>query len=147
MPFNYSAKKGDFPLTQDNAGSVLLLGSLNSFFESTKLRYPKASEFRYSYEMGPNETQWVLNKLATMPDYDTIIICVSCENHVKIAEALKNKGKRLVVFSIRSPVMVEKLEGADTILLGYSSECDYTLKAMAGLLNGEYTPVGVKPYN
>ena len=140
-------KKGDFPLTQDNAGSVLLLGSLNSFFESTKLRYPKASEFRYSYEMGPNETQWVLNKLASMPDYDTIIICVSCENHVKIAEALKNKGKRLVVFSIRSPVMVEKLEGADTILLGYSSECDYTLKAMAGLLNGEYTAVGVKPYN
>ena len=43
--------------------------------------------------------------------------------------------------------MVENLEGADTILLGYSSECDYTLKAMAGLLNGEYKAVGVKPYN
>ena len=77
----------------------------------------------------------------------TLILALSYSSRWEIAEALKNKGKRLIVFSIRSPVMVENLEGADTILLGYSSECDYTLKAMAGLLNGEYKAVGVKPYN
>ena len=139
-------KKGTMPLTKENAGNVLLIGSLNSFFEAAKLRYPDASEFRVSYDLGPNETQWVTNKLSGMNYYDTIIICVSCENHAKVAEYYKNKGKRVVILSTMSPIFAEPLDWADTVLLGYSWNCSYTLKAMVGLLNGEYAPVGVKPY-
>lgn len=141
-------KQGDFPLTKDDAGKVLLLGSLNSFFTNAKLRYPEASEFRFSYDTGPNETQWVIDKLSTMArNYDTVIICVSCENHAKIAEFFKNSNQRVIIFSTMSPIIAEKLNWADTVFLGYSWRCDYSLQAMVGLLNGEYAPVGIKPYN
>ena len=141
-------KQGLMPLTAENAGRVLLMGSLNSFFQAEKLRFPQAGEFRFSYDTGPNETQWVLDNLpGTAARYDTVIICVSCDNHVKIAEYFKNQNKRVIIFSTRSPVLSEDLFWADTILLGYSWRCDDTMKAMAALLSGEYSAVGVKPYN
>ncbi|MCQ2593339.1 MAG: glycoside hydrolase family 3 protein [Treponema sp.] len=141
-------KEGELPLNKNRAGRILLMGSIDSFFQAGKARYPNASEFRFSYEPGPNETQWVKDKLATMAaGYDTIIICVSCENHAKIAEYFKNANKRVIVLSTMSPVISERLSWAETILLGYSWRCDFSLKAMLGLLNGEYEVVGVKPYN
>lgn len=141
-------KQGQLPITQENSGRVLLLGSLNSFFTAAKLRFPQASEFRFSYETGPNETQWVLDNLPkTASNYDTVIICVSSENHAKIANYFKNSKQRVIILSTMSPIIAESLTWADTILLGYSWRCDYSLRAMIALLAGEYTPVGVKPYN
>ena len=81
---------------------VLIASQYLSFINEGKKTFSSVTGHHFNYRMGPNETQWVLNKLATMPDYDTIIICVSCENHVKIAEALKNKGKNRY-FVLTSP--------------------------------------------
>ncbi len=141
-------KQGLMPLTAENAGRVLLLGSLNSFFKEGKKRYPNSGEFRFTYETGPNETQWVLDNLpASAGGYDTVIICVSSENHVKIANYFKNSKKRVVILNTMSPVLCEGLDWADTILLGYSWRCDYSMQAMLAALNGEYVPTGIKPYN
>ncbi len=141
-------KKGTLPLTAANAGRVLLMGSLTSFFKAGKQRYPDAGEFHYSYDTGPNETQWVLDNLPSVaPSYDTIIICVSSDNHVKIAEYFKGMNKRVIILCNMTPTLTEKLQWADTILLGYSWRCDYSLKAMLGAVNGEFTPAGIKPYN
>ena len=74
-------------------------------------------------------------------------MCVSCENHAKIAQYFKDKNKKVIVFSTMSPVITDSLSWADTILLGYSWRCDDTLKAMVAVLNGEYEPTGVRPYN
>ena len=141
-------KQGSLPLTKDNAGRVLLLGSLTSFFKAGKQRYPDSGEFHYTYETGPNETQWVLDNLPSVaPGYDTVIICVSNENHVKIAEYFKGSGKKVVILCNMTPTLTEKLQWADSILLGYSWRCDYSLKAMLGAVNGEFVPQGTKPYN
>ena len=141
-------KQGSLPLTADKAGRVLLMGSLTSFFKAGKQRYPEAGEFHYTYETGPNETQWVLDNLPGVAGgYDTVIICVSSENHVKIAEYFKGSGKKVVVLCNMTPTLTEKLQWADSILLGYSWRCDYSLKAMLGAVNGEFTPAGTKPYN
>ena len=141
-------KKNLYPVTAQNSGKVLLMGSLSSFFEAAKQRYPNSGEFRFSYEPGPNETQWVLDKLPSMAgSYDTVVICVSCENHAKIAQYFKDKNKKVIIFSTMSPVITDSLAWADTILLGYSWRCDDTLKAMVAVLNGEYEPTGVRPYN
>ena len=141
-------KKGSLPLTADKAGRVLLMGSLNSFFKAGKQRWPDAGEFHYTYETGPNETQWVLDNLPSVaPGYDTVIICVSSENHVKIAEYFKGSGKKVVILCNMTPTLTEKLQWADSILLGYSWRCDYSLKAMLGAVNGEFVPTGTKPYN
>lgn len=140
-------KQGKLPLKKEEAGRVLLMGSLNSFFETGKAHYPTAGEFRFTYDTGPNETQWVLDNISGIAGgYDTIIICVSSENHVKIAEYFKNKNKRVIILSTMSPVLVEKLNWADTILLGYSWRCDYSLQAMVSALAGDFVPAGEKPY-
>jgi len=141
-------KQGSLPLTADKAGRVLLMGSLTSFFKAGKQRWSDAGEFHYTYETGPNETQWVLDNLPSVaPGYDTIIICVSSENHVKIAEYFKGSGKRVVILCNMTPTLTERLQWADSILLGYSWRCDYSLKAMLGAVNGEFVPQGTKPYN
>lgn len=141
-------KQGSLPLKADKAGRVLLMGSLTSFFKAGKQRYPGAGEFHYTYETGPNETQWVLDNLPGVANgYDTVIICVSSENHVKIANYFKGSGKRVIVLCNMTPTLTEKLQWADSILLGYSWRCDYSLKAMLAAVNGEYVPQGTKPYN
>ncbi len=141
-------KQGSLPLTADKAGRVLLMGSLTSFFKAGRQRYPEAGEFHFTYDTGPNETQWVLDNLPTVSaGYDTVIICVSSENHKKIAEYFKGSGKKVIILCTMDPTMAEKMHWADSILLGYSWRCDYSLKAMLGAVNGEFTPTGTKPYN
>jgi len=140
-------KGTDLPITKENAGRILLAGSLPSFFKEGKKRFADAGEFRFSYEIGPNETQWVIDNLpGVAAGYDTLILCVSSKNHAKIAEHFKGSKKRIIILNTMSPVIGEKLTWADTVLLGYSWRCDYSLTAMLGVLAGEYTPIGVKPY-
>lgn len=140
-------KNGSMPLKAESAGRVLLMGSLNSFFEAGKAHYPNAGEFRFTYDTGPNETQWVLDNISSVVSgYDTVIICVSSDNHKKIAEYFKKVDKKVIILSTMSPVIVEDMTWADTILLGYSWRCDYSLKAMIGALAGDYVPSGIKPY-
>ena len=141
-------KQGSLPLTADKAGRVLLMGSLTSFFKAGKQRWPDAGEFHYTYETGPNETQWVLDNLPSVAaGYDTVIICVSSENHKKIAEYFKGSSKRVIVLCNMDPILAEDMHWVDSILLGYSWRCDYSLKAMIGAVNGEFVPQGIKPYN
>lgn len=136
-----------FPLNTETCGKILLMGSLHSFFKAGKQRWPLAGEYRYTYDAGPNEAQWVLENLPSVTgSYDTIIICVSNQNHVKIAEYFKGSGKKVIVLSTMSPVVTEKMTWVDTILLGYSWRCDFSMEAMIAAVNGEFTPSGVKPY-
>ena len=140
-------KQGSMPLDTTTSGRILLLGSLNCFFRDALLRYPNAGQVYFNYETGPNETQWVIDQLPDISaNYNTIIICVSSENHVKIANYFKDKGKKVVILSTMSPELTKQLSWCDTILLGYSWRCEYSLKAMLAALNGEYVPDGVKPY-
>ena len=140
-------KQGSMPLDTQTSGRILLLGSLNCFFQDALLRYPNAGQVYFNYETGPNETQWVIDQLPDISaNYQTIIICVSSENHVKIANYFKDKGKKVIILSTMSPELTKELSWCDTILLGYSWRCEYSLKAMLAALNGEYVPDGVKPY-
>ncbi len=140
-------KQGSMPLDTQTCGRILLLGSLNCFFQDALLRYPNAGQVYFNYETGPNETQWVIDQLPDISaNYQTIIICVSSENHVKIANYFKDKGKKVIILSTMSPELTKDLSWCDTILLGYSWRCEYSLKAMLAALNGEYVPDGVKPY-
>lgn len=140
-------KQGSLPVTKDSAGKILLMGSLQEFFKSAKARFPDAGEFSFTYETGPNETQWVLDNIGkTESGFDTIIICVSNENHVKIANYFKDSRKKVIILSTMSPVLTADLQWADSILLGYSWRCGYTMEALMAVVNGEYVPKGVRPY-
>ena len=141
------SKQTALPLNVDKAGKVLLAGALPKFFEEGKKRYKNCGEFRYSYELGPNETEWMSENITkTAAAYDTIVICVSNARSADIANALKGSGKRVVVLSIMSPVNAESLEWADEIIFGYSYS-PYTFAAMFGALCGEYKASGAKPFS
>ena len=134
-------KKSDF-------GRVLLCGSEPAFFSSGKERWPDSGEFRFSYSMGPNETQWsVDNILQTASRYDTIIFCVADANSARVAQTLRTlsrQGTRVIIFAIMSPVLVADFDWADTILLGYSYS-PYSLEALVGACAGEFEPQGIEP--
>ena len=102
----------------------------------------------YTYDTGPNETQWVIDQLPSITaNFNTIIICVSNENHVKIANYFKDSGKNVIVLSTMSPELTKSLSWCNAILLGYSWRCEYSFKAMLAVVNGEFVPEGIKPYN
>ncbi|MBQ7619547.1 MAG: glycoside hydrolase family 3 protein [Treponema sp.] len=136
------------PFTRKAAGKVLLCGSEPQFFKAGKERWPNAGEFRFNYAMGPNETQWAADNIPqTAQGYDTIIICVADKNSAAAAkslEGLARSGKKVVIFAIMSPVLVEDFDWADTILLGYSYS-PYTLEALVGAAAGEFEAPGVEP--
>lgn len=140
-------RQKSLPFTKESAGRILLCGSEPQFFKAGKERWPSSGEFRFNYSMGPNETQWAAeNILATAQGYDTIIICVADQNSASVAKSLSAVAgkKRVVVFGIMSPHLVESFDWADTILLGYSYS-PYTLEALVGAAAGEYQPQGTEP--
>ena len=141
-------KQGMLPLNKETCGRILVMGTLTSFFEDALLRFPQAGQVHYTYDTGPNETQWVIDQLPSITaNYKTIIICVSNENHVKIANYFKDSGKNVIILSTMSPELTKSLSWCNSILLGYSWRCEYSFKAMLAVVNGEFIPEGIKPYN
>ncbi len=139
-------KAGDYPYHDDSdSHSYLLVGSLPEFFNEGMKRFPNAAKFKFSYEMGPNETAWVCDHIMeTATYYKTIIMMVSDSRSEKVAQLLMNKGKKVIVLSIMSPVESMNFKNADTVLMGYSYS-DYTFNALFSVLTGDYKPEGVLP--
>lgn len=139
-------KKGSVPLSPAAAGRVLFVGSMPRFFSEGKRRFSKTGDFKFSYEPGPNETLYMCeNILSNAAGYDTIICCVANAQSARIAQTLKESGKRIIIFSIMSPVYALNLDWADSVIMGYSWSA-YTFDAMFGALTGEYTAEGVLPF-
>lgn len=132
---------------KETAGRVLVVGGLPEFLSAIKKRYPDSGEFRFQYETGPNQTQWVIDNLPqTASSYDTIVVLVGSERHARIAESVKKLGKKVIICSIMYPVYSERLTWADTILMGYSWS-GYTLEAMAAVLAGEFQAEASLPFS
>ncbi|MBQ0050951.1 MAG: glycoside hydrolase family 3 protein [Treponema sp.] len=142
-------KKGTLPYKPANGERILLAGQnqFPEFFEEAKKRFGECAQFKYDYEMGPNQADWMSNNIEVMArSYDTIIICVANERSAMIASRLRNSGKKVYIMSVLSPVPVLSFGWADTILLGYSYS-PYTFKALFGALAGEFDPQGKLPLN
>lgn len=132
---------------KETTGRVLVVGGLPEFLSAMKKRYPDSGEFRFQYETGPNQTQWVIDNLPqTASSYDTIVVLVGSERHARIAESVKKLGKKVIICSIMYPVYSERLTWADTILMGYSWS-GYTLEAMAAVLAGEFQAEASLPFS
>jgi beta-N-acetylhexosaminidase len=141
-------KSGDFPYKAKDGEKILLAGPFNSFFSEGQKRYPNADTFHYSYELASdnsNYAAWNADGLETVArNYDTIIVCVFNEHSANIARRLQYSGKRIIIFSILSPVPVLNCTWANSIVCGYSYST-YSFQAMFAALNGEFTPQGILP--
>lgn len=138
-------KQGEFPYTPSDK-KVLLAGSEPAFFSEMKKRYSNTVDFRMNYNIGPNESQYCIEQFPGRAwDSDVIIICVWDKWSYRVAESLKplqEKGKKIVVFSIMSPVLSFDLDWADTVLFGYSYS-PFSFEALAAVVSGQ-VPAGGK---
>lgn len=141
-------KKGGLPYRNAAGKKVILAGSEPSFFSEMKKYYSDTIDVRMSYNLGPNEAQYAANIIAgRASEVDTIFVCVWDRNSYKTAQALKplqNKGKKIVVFSIMSPVLSFDLDWADTVLFGYSYS-PYSFVGLSAVAAGRFEAGGVLP--
>lgn len=141
-------RKGELPYLPQEGKKVILAGSEPAFFNEMKKYYKDSIDIRMSYNLGPNEAQYAANLIAGRADeFDVIFVCVWDRNSVKTAEALKplqKRGKKIVVFSIMSPVLSFNLDWADTVLFGYSYS-PYSFTGLAAVASGRVEPEGVLP--
>ncbi|MBO4320242.1 MAG: glycoside hydrolase family 3 protein, partial [Treponema sp.] len=143
-------KKGSaYPLKASDEGRVLIAGPFLSLYEEGRKRFPNADTFHYSYELADdqsNYSDWNAEGIESVARrYDTIIVTVYDWHTANIARRLQYLNKRVIIFSILSPVYVlDGFEWADTILFGYSYS-SYSFAALWGALHGEFTPSGIVP--
>nr|WP_318680300.1 glycoside hydrolase family 3 protein [uncultured Treponema sp.] len=141
-------RKGELPYLPQEGKKVILAGSEPAFFSEMKKYYKDSIDIRMSYNLGSNEAQYAANLIAGRADeVDVIFVCVWDRNSVKTAEALKplqKRGKKIVVFSIMSPVLSFNLDWADTVLFGYSYS-PYSFTGLAAVASGRVEPEGVLP--
>ena len=136
------------PYKRQNEEKILVAGQnqFPEFFEEAEKRLGEFSQFKFDYELGPIQADWMSNNIeATAKGYDTIIICVANERSAKIAKRLEKSGKKVIIMSVLTPVpLLHGFEFADTILFGYSYS-PYTFKALFAALCGDFVPEGKVP--
>lgn len=140
-------KTGKQALSQENAGKVLAIGGLPEFFTEVRKRFPDCAEFRFSYEPGPIETQWMSERVAgTAAGCDTIIACVANSASARILRQIQYLGKRVIILSVMSPMSSVNFDWAESIYMGYSYS-PYSCAALVGAACGEYIPSGKLPFS
>lgn len=103
-----------FPLTNEAAGKILLAGYYEEFFDNGKAAFPNADTFRYSSARNIPELRYAARQS------DTIIFCLSDENDMSLLNSLQDLGKKIIVFSILTPIYLEEASWVDGALAVYS---------------------------
>ncbi|MDR2363395.1 MAG: glycoside hydrolase family 3 protein [Spirochaetaceae bacterium] len=105
--------EGIFPLHPEKAGKVLLAGNYLDFFSAGRAAFPDALSYWYSPENVAELQNYARN-------VDTIIFCLSDQEGLTILKSLEPLGKRMIVFSVLSPVHLEGVSGAEGAIAVYS---------------------------
>jgi beta-N-acetylhexosaminidase len=103
-----------FPLSPDKAGRVLLAGQFGDFFKAGRAAYPGASSYWYSDSRGPGEL------IAYAREADTIIFCLSDAAGLGMLRNLQGLGKRVIIFSVLSPVYLDAAPWVEGAVAVYS---------------------------
>ncbi|GHV03587.1 glycosyl hydrolase [Spirochaetia bacterium] len=102
------------PLKPEDAGRVLLAGQYEDFFTLGRAAYPGASAYWYS---SPQKTAELT---AMARNADTVIFCLSDSEGLSFLRALQPLKKKVIVFSVLSPVYLESVPWADGAIAVYS---------------------------
>ncbi|MDR2738956.1 MAG: glycoside hydrolase family 3 protein [Treponema sp.] len=102
-----------FPLTQEKAGKVLLAGQYLDFFSTGRSAYPGATGYWYTPET-------IEDLLSYARRADTIIFCLSDAEGLNVLRNLRGLGKRVIVFSVLSPVYFDQVPWVDGAVAVYS---------------------------
>jgi beta-N-acetylhexosaminidase len=110
-----------FPLLNEKAGVVLLAGQFEEFFVAGRAAYPGAAQFRFSY--APSDRASAAEKAALLRnarEADTIIFCLANPASLELLQALRPLGKRVIAFSVLSPVYLDRVPWVNGAVAVYS---------------------------
>jgi beta-N-acetylhexosaminidase len=102
------------PLLPEEAGRVLLAGQYEDFFSAGRAAYPGATAYWYSLSRGADDLAWFARRA------DTVVFCISDNVGVSLVRTLQRLGKRVILFSVLSPVYLDAAPWAEGAIAVYS---------------------------
>jgi beta-N-acetylhexosaminidase len=128
-----------FPLTREAAGRILLAGRFPDFINYGRTVFPNASVYRYSFSADSSD---IINYARNA---DTIIFCLSDNNDLRLLRNLQQLNKRVIVFSILSPVYLESVPWVTGAVAVYSYAPE-SFAAGFSAIAGRIPAYGILPY-
>jgi beta-N-acetylhexosaminidase len=128
-----------FPITAEKAGRVLLAGRYSDFFTYGRAAFPNAALFRYSSAIDPAEI------VPSARNADTIIFCLSDNFDLRVLRNLQQLNKRVIVFSVLSPVHLESVPWVTGAVAVYSYAPESFASGFSAII-GRITAQGTLPY-
>ena len=128
-----------FPLTSENAGRVLLAGRFRDFFTYGRAAFPNAVSFSYSTATNP------LSIVSAARSVDTVILCLSDNSDLQVLQNLQQLNKRVIVFSVLSPVHIESVPWVSGAVAVYSYAPESFAAGFSAII-GRIPAQGVLPY-
>jgi len=128
-----------FPLTRENAGSVLLAGRYNDFFTSGRAAFPNASVYRFPATGGQTEI------VSYARNVDTIIFCLSDADDLRVLRPLQQLNKKVIVLSVLSPVHIESVPWVTGAVAVYSYAPESFASGFSAII-GRIPAQGSLPY-
>ena len=120
--------KDVFPLTQQKAGHVLLVGNYNDFFSAGRKAFPNAVSCWY------NPPQATTELMALARNADTIIFCLSDRAGSRALQQLRDLNKRIIAFSVLSPAYLDEVSWADAAVAVYSYASESFIAGFSAIL-------------
>ncbi|MDR0706465.1 MAG: glycoside hydrolase family 3 protein [Treponema sp.] len=133
-------KDAPFPLPPKDAGNVLLTGQYLEFFKQGKSAYPGAKSYWYSVDFGIND--FLMYARAA----DTIIFCLSDAAGLRFLNALEPLKKKVIVFSVLTPVYLDRTPWVDGAIAVYSYANESFVAGFSALI-GRISAYGKLPFS
>jgi len=131
-----------FPITSENAGRVLLAGRYSEFFRYGRLAFPGAA----SISIVGTDPQAVTQAFVTAArNADTIIFCLSDAADLRMLMNLNQLNRRIIVFSILSPVHIENVPWVTGAIAVYSYAPESFAAGFSAII-GRIPALGNLPY-
>jgi beta-N-acetylhexosaminidase len=93
---------------------VLLVGKYPEFIKAGKAAYPGAKGW------GDPREIWIQELLSYARPVDTLIFCLPDDEGLSVLRSLRGLGKRVIVFSVLSPVYLDQVPWIDGAIAVYS---------------------------
>ena len=127
-----------FPLKPEQAGRLLLAGNYADFFSAGKKAYPGAVSYWYSPQNTEELTSYARNA-------DTVIFCLSDRAGLRTLQQLRRLNKKIIVFSVLSPVYLDEAPWVDGAVAVYSYAPESFIAGFSAIL-GRIPGDGKLPY-
>jgi len=128
-----------FPLSKEDAGRVLLAGRYGDFFTYGRAAFPDAVFYRFSTATNINDI------VSYARNADTIIFCLSDFFDLRVLRTLQQLNKKVIVFSILSPVHIEYVPWVTGAVAVYSYASESFASGFSAI-TGRIPALGILPY-